>query len=157
MGRRRGRSRKLGASSKPSAMATRTRGTSSRARLSMRRTLFASLALDSLPSSAYSVTSLLYYPGPENHPMFHAPVSPSTEIGLTEEPSLPLILEDGTIYKANEILDSRCCGGQLEYLVDWEGNGSWVPRNYILDPTLLEEFHSTHPGRPTPRGRCRPP
>ncbi len=92
---------------------------------------------------------------------YHSPVSPSTESGPTEEPPLPLILEDGTIYKVNEILDSRCRGGQLEYLVDWEGYGleelSWVPRNDILDPTLLEEFHSAHPDRPAPWGKGRPP
>ncbi len=77
---------------------------------------------------------------------YHSPVSPSTEPGPTEEPPLPSILEDGTIYKVKEILDSRRRGGQLEYLVDWEGYGpeeqSWIPRNDILDPTLLEEFHS---------------
>ncbi len=92
---------------------------------------------------------------------YHPPVSPSTEPGPSEEPPLPLILEDGAIYKVKKILDSRCCCGQLEYLVDWEDYGreerSWVPRNDILDPTLLEEFHSTHPNRPAPRGRGRPP
>ncbi len=91
---------------------------------------------------------------------YHSPVSPSTELGPTEEPPLPLILEGGAIYKVNEILDSRRRGGQLECLVDWEGYGpeerSWVPRNDILDPTLLEEFHSTLSDRPAPRGRGRP-
>ncbi|ROJ66313.1 hypothetical protein DPX16_16576 [Anabarilius grahami] len=32
-------------------------------------------------------------------------------------------LEDGTAYQVNEILDSQCRGGLLEYLVDWEGYG----------------------------------
>ncbi len=54
---------------------------------------------------------------------YHPPVSPSTEPGPNEEPPLPLILEDGAIYEVKEILDSRRHGGQLEYLVDWEGYG----------------------------------
>ncbi|ROL48575.1 hypothetical protein DPX16_12191 [Anabarilius grahami] len=37
------------------------------------------------------------------------------------EPPLPLILEDGAAYEVHEILDSRCRGGQLEYLVDAPG------------------------------------
>ncbi len=53
--------------------------------------------------------------------LHHPSVSVSPESGPTEEPPLPLILEDGAIYKVNEILDSRRRGGQLEYLVDWEG------------------------------------
>ncbi len=66
------------------------------------------------------------------------------------KPPLPLILEDGTAYTVKEILSSRCGGGKLQYLVDWEGYGpeerSWEPRYNIIDPNLL-----------APRGRGRPP
>ncbi len=103
------------------------------------------------------------------HPTFHVsllkphhePVSLPTEPGQTEEPPPPLILDEGSVYKVKEILQSRRRGGQLEYLVDWEGYGpeerSWVPRTDILDPALLTEFHAAHPDQPAPRDRGRPP
>ncbi len=85
------------------------------------------------------------------HPTFHVsllkPFSPSVSLepSLTEEPPLPLIAEEGAINRVKEILESRRRGGRLEYLVDWESYGpeerSWVPRENILDPALLEEFH----------------
>ncbi len=70
------------------------------------------------------------------------------------EPPLPLILEDGVVYEVRTILDSQRRDGRLEYLVDWEGYGpeerSWIPRGDILDPALMEGFHSNFPNRPAP-------
>ncbi|KAK3538874.1 hypothetical protein QTP86_018765 [Hemibagrus guttatus] len=103
------------------------------------------------------------------HPVFHVSllkphhpsVSPSTEPGAAEEPPIPLLIDDGPAYLVKEVLDSRRRGGRLEYLVDWEGYGpeerSWIPRDDILDPGLREDFHASHPDRPAPRGRGRPP
>ncbi|KAL1269234.1 hypothetical protein QQF64_031523 [Cirrhinus molitorella] len=92
------------------------------------------------------------------HPPTTTRLAMSTgEPGHEEEPPPPLMLEEGSIYAVKEILRSRRRGGQLEYLVDWEGYGpeerSWVSRSDILDPTLMEEFHSNHPEFPAPRGR----
>ncbi|KAL0180337.1 hypothetical protein M9458_025779, partial [Cirrhinus mrigala] len=99
------------------------------------------------------------------HPTFHVsllkPIHPSaTETpGAEVEPPPPEVLDPPSIYTVHEILDSRHRGSHLEYLVDWEGYGpeerSWVPRDDILDPTLLLGFRRSHPDRPAPRGRGR--
>ncbi len=89
------------------------------------------------------------------------PFSPSTpEPHEPDEPPPPEILDQPSVYQVKDIMDLRQRGGRLEYLVDWEGYGpeerSWVVRDDILDPMLLEEFHCVHPDRPAPRGRGRP-
>ncbi|KAL0180331.1 hypothetical protein M9458_025773 [Cirrhinus mrigala] len=98
------------------------------------------------------------------YPTFHVSLQktfcPSATDTPVAEPPPPEVLDQPSIYTVHEILDSQCRGGHLEYLIDWEGYGPeerfWVPRDDVLDPTLLLEFHRSHPDRPAPCSRGRP-
>ncbi|KAL0152686.1 hypothetical protein M9458_052409 [Cirrhinus mrigala] len=85
---------------------------------------------------------------------------PAGRVDHQEPPPPPEIETTETIYRVQEILDSRRRNGRLQYLIDWEGYGpeerSWVDRDDILDPSLTTEFHQSHPNCPAPRGRGRP-
>ncbi|XP_060723232.1 uncharacterized protein LOC132844086 [Tachysurus vachellii] len=72
----------------------------------------------------------------------------------------PLLIGNEEASQVRDLLGSRHRGGNLEYLVDWEGYGpeerSWVKAGDILDPSLTADFHQRHTDRPAPRARGRP-
>ena len=88
------------------------------------------------------------------HPVFHvSQVKPVATSGLSPPapiPPPPRILEGGDlVWDVNRILAVRRRGRGFHYLVDWVGYGpedrTWVPRSYLADPELLEEFYRANP------------
>ncbi|KAG1956957.1 retrotransposable element [Pimephales promelas] len=74
-----GRSRKSGDIYGHTATTTRTAGVATCRGPSMHKTLSANPPQDSPPSSAYSATNLLCFPGPENHQMFQQSITGSRQ------------------------------------------------------------------------------
>ena len=104
------------------------------------------------------------------HPTFHVSrVQPVHNIPLVP-PAPPLppphIVDGGPVYAVRRLIRCHRRGRDLQYLVDWEGNGpeerSWVPAHHILNSTLMTNFHWEHPDQPAnesvhPGTRTLPP
>ncbi len=99
-----------------------------------------------------------YRISPSFHVFLLKPVHPASDPNTSvPEPPPPLEIDVAHVSSVNKILDSCHRGGQLKYLVDWEGYGpeerSWVASREILDPSLIQEFHQRHPDCPAPHPR----
>ncbi|XP_056130605.1 uncharacterized protein LOC130107851 [Lampris incognitus] len=88
------------------------------------------------------------------HPVFHVsrlkPVATSPVSPPVQAPPPPRVLDGGDmVWDVDQLLAVRRRGRGYQYLVDWVGYGpedrSWVPRSYLADPALLEEFYRAHP------------
>ncbi len=115
------------------------------------------------------VTYQLQLPPPRYciHPTFHLSLrkpcsSPPPDQHEPDEPPPPEILDEPSVYQVRNILDSVATG-KPAVVFQWSGramgprNYSWMSRDDILDPMLLQDFHRTHPDCLTARGRGRPP
>lgn len=80
---------------------------------------------------------------------------PLAEAVPPAEPFTPLDVDWKPASPVSKVLKSRRRGGQLEYLVDWEGpkERSWVKARDILNLLLIHDFHTSHPSQPALRPR----
>lgn len=73
---------------------------------------------------------------------------PLAETVPPAEPPALLDMDGDPTFIVFKILRSRCQGGQLENLVDWEGYGpeerSWAKARDILDLLPVQDFHASH-------------
>ncbi|XP_061668967.1 uncharacterized protein LOC133496901 [Syngnathoides biaculeatus] len=97
------------------------------------------------------------------HPTFHVsrlcPDRPSSLAPLAKTPRHPHMVDGGPVYTVHRLLSSRRRGRGFQYLVDWEGYGpgepSWIPSHFIVDLSLIEDFHAAHRDAPGPSGAGR--
>jgi hypothetical protein len=99
------------------------------------------------------------------HPVFHVNLLekfiPDQIPGRTPPPQPPIAIDGQEEYEVESIVDSRHYRRQLQYLVHWKGYTSmdrtWeAASNLDHCQDLVQEFHATHPDRPSSR-RGAPP
>ena len=102
------------------------------------------LAEDDLPDSSFEKPPLHVtepVPGEEIVPRLPNE-SPVTDPN-TESASL---IDNQTVFNAEQILDTRKVNGDIQYLVKWVNypvhEATWEPAGNILDSRLLDDFHS---------------
>ena len=96
------------------------------------------------------------------HPTFHVSrlklVVSQALCSAPVPPPPSRIIDGGETFTVKWLMDCRRRGRGLQYLVNWEGyraeERSWTPARFIIDKTLIRDYHKDQPIPPlkTPRG-----
>jgi hypothetical protein len=102
------------------------------------------------------------------HPVFHVSLlepAPRDQIpGRHQPPPPPVVVQDELEWEVKAILDARIIRGKLHYLVAWAGyeddpfeKDNWQPASNLEgSKELLEEYHSSHPDKPSKDPSSKP-